>query len=395
MTAPLAAMQSVKTQEFGGRLLAMLTGNVLTQLIAIGHRTGLFDAAASGSATVAELAARAGLDERYVREWAGAMVTGGIMDYEPGAARYRLPPEHAPLLAGAGAGNIGPAADMLGTLASVLPSVARCFTEGGGVPHAEYAAAAGPALGDSWRQIYDEHLISGFLPLVPGLLERLEAGARVLDLGCGTGHAINLMAERFPRSRFVGLDLAPAAIELAEAERAELGLTNASFTVADATELTAEPGYDVVLAFDAIHDQRESATVLRRIRQALAVDGLFVMVDADFSSHLENNLDNPYAALSYGISLLYCVPTARAQGGPALGALWGRELATELLAGAGFPDVTFHASPRPQNYLAVCRPTPLRRDSPAGLCGAAGDRSTLADEAVARAEAPDTSAEDQ
>ena len=357
-------MDSERRAEFGARLLDLMTGSVLTMLIGLGQRTGLFDAAAPGPATSAELAARAGLDERYVREWLGAMVTGGIFEYKAG--RYLLPAEHAVLLTGQRASNIGPAVGTLRTLSAMLPAVERCFSEGGGVPYAQYAEEAGDTLGDSWRLIYDEQLIDGFLGRVPGLPGRLEAGARVLDLGCGGGHAVNVMARAYPPSTFTGLDITAGAIARAEAERAALGLDNARFTVADAAALPANPPFDVITAFDAVHDQHRPETVLARVRDALAPDGVFVMVDAKFSSRVQENVGNPQAALCYGISLLYCVPTALAGGGAGLGAMWGQETALAMLAGAGFGDVRVLDSPRPQNCIYVCRPgrPPPSRDWP-------------------------------
>jgi SAM-dependent methyltransferase len=343
------------TRAFGGRLLELLTGHALTTLIAVGHRTGLFEAAAVGPATSAELADRAELDERYVREWLAAMVAGRIMAYHPDTGWYTLPPEHAPLLTGARSSNVGPAAANLGTLAAVLPSVQRCFTDGGGVPFAEFAAVAGAELGAQWRHVYDEHLVDGFLGAVPGLLDRLRAGARGLDLGCGNGHAVNLMATAFPASRFVGLDNSGDALSLAEVERSGAGLANAEFRLADAAELVTEHPYDLITAFDSVHDQRSPGQVLRRVHDALDPDGVFLLVDGNFSSRLERNLDNPYAALSYSISLLFCVPTSRADGGGGLGAVWGRELATEMLTAAGFTDVRVEDSPRPQTCIYVCR----------------------------------------
>ncbi|HLU54730.1 MAG TPA: methyltransferase domain-containing protein [Pseudonocardia sp.] len=348
-----------RTRPFGEHLLGVLTGGVLTMLIGIGHRTGLFEAAARGPATSAELAERAGLHERYVREWLGGMVTGGIVEYDPADERYALPAAHAAFLTGATAHNVGPVANSLGTLGSVLPQVERCFREGGGVPIAEYAAASVGGLGETWRHVYDEHLVDGFLAPVPGLLERLRAGARVLDLGCGTGHAVNVLAREFPASRFEGLDIAVDTIAEAGAERAELGLTNAAFAVADAADLSPAEPYDVICAFDAIHDQAAPQDVLRRIHDALAPDGVFVMVDTNFSSRLENNAGDPHAPLAYGTSLLFCVPTALATGDTGLGAVWGRERAREMLAAAGFTDVRVYATPRPQNCTYVCR-----RDEP-------------------------------
>jgi SAM-dependent methyltransferase len=343
------------TSIFGGRLLELLTGHALTMLLGVGYRTGLFEAAALGPATSVELAERAGLDERYVREWLAAMVTGRILRFQPDTGWYSLPAEHAPLLTGAHAGNIGPAADSLGVLGALLPSVRSCFTEGGGVPFAEFAAVAGADLGRQWRYIYDEHLVDGFLGAAPGLLERLRAGARVLDLGCGTGHAVNLMAREFPASEFVGLDNSADAIGLAEGDRAAAGLANAEFRLADAAELVTEHPFDLITAFDSIHDQRSPGQVLRGIHHALAPDGVFLLVDGNFSSHLERNLDNPYAPLSYAISLLFCLPTSRVDGGGGLGAVWGRELATEMLTAAGFTAIRVLDSPRPQTCVYVCR----------------------------------------
>jgi SAM-dependent methyltransferase len=344
-----------RTRAFGEQLLGMLTGGMLTMLIGIGHRTGLFEAATRGPATSEELAERAGLHERYVREWLGAMVTGGIMEYDPADGRHRLPAAHAALLTGATSRNIGPIASSLRTLGTVLPQVERCFTEGGGVSIAEYAAVSAGGLGETWRHIYDEHLVDGFLGRVPGLADRLRAGARVLDLGCGTGHAVNVMAREFPESTFDGVDIATAAIDDAEAERVAMGLPNAAFAVGDAAELAPDRPYDVITAFDAIHDQATPEVVLGRVRDALAPGGVFVMIDTNFATRLEDNADNPYAPLSYGISLLFCVPTSIATGGSGLGAMWGRERARAMLADAGFTDVRVLDTPRPQNCMYVCR----------------------------------------
>jgi SAM-dependent methyltransferase len=283
------------------------------------------------------------------------MVTGGIMEYDPADGRHSLPAGHAALLTGATSRNIGPAANSLRTLGSVLPQVERCFTDGGGVSIAEYAKVSAGGLGESWRYVYDDHLVDGFLGRVPGLPDRLRAGVRVLDLGCGTGHAVNVMARAFPRSRFDGLDIATDAIADAEAERAALGLPNAAFAVADAAELAPGKPYDVIMAFDAIHDQAAPEVVLRRVRDALAPDGVFVMIDTNFATRLEDNVGNPHAPLSYGISLLFCVPTSIATGGSALGAMWGQERAREMLADAGFTDVRVFDTPRPQNCMYVCR----------------------------------------
>ncbi|MGK3206029.1 class I SAM-dependent methyltransferase [Amycolatopsis sp. MEPSY49] len=343
----------MEEQDFAAHLTATLTGSALTMLLGIGHRTGLLAAAARGPATSPELAERAGLHERYVREWLGAMVTGGIFTLDAG--KYTFPPQHAKFLLGETASNLMPSLLTLSAFTGILPDLERSFAEGGGVPRSAYGPhleTLGAKTGDSWKHIYREHLVDGFFGAVPGLKDRLTAGVRVLDLGCGTGNAIAVAARAFPASRFTGLDINENVVEQAR-ETAE-DLPNAEFVVGDAACLAGE--YDVITAFDAVHDQDRPDVVLRRIRGALAEDGLFFMVDTNFSSHVENNVGNPMAALCYSISLMYCTTTSLAEGGAALGAMWGTEKATEMLADAGFGHVSVLESPRPQNCIYACRP---------------------------------------
>jgi Methyltransferase domain len=343
---------------FAGHLVRTLTGGALTMLISLGYRTGLFEAAAAGPATSAGLADRAGLHERYVREWLGAMVTGGFFSYDAASGEYALPAEHARLLTGPGAANAAPMAAMLQAFAGALPELERCFRTGGGLAPAAFAphfAAAGAEPGDTWRRIYDEQLVGGFLGAVPGLVARLAAGAAVLDLGCGTGHAVTVAAQAFPAACFLGLDIDGHAVATAQSRRARLGLGNAAFVIGDAAALPARARFDVITAFDAVHDQRSPQEVLHRVRAALAPGGVFVMVDAKFSSHLAANTGNPLAALCYAISLLYCTPVGLDGGGAGLGAMWGTERARQMLAQAGFSQVQMLDSPRPQNCIFVCR----------------------------------------
>ena len=177
----------------------------------------------------------------------------------------------------------------------------------------------------------------------------------MLDLGCGTGHAVTVAARAFPASRFLGVDIDEHAVTTAQSRRARLGLGNAAFVIGDAAALPARPRFDVITAFDAVHDQRSPQEVLRRVRAALAPGGVFVMVDAKFSSHLAGNVGNPLAALCYAISLMYCTPVGLGGGGAGLGAMWGTELAGQMLAEAGFSRVEMLDSPRPQNCIYVCR----------------------------------------
>jgi SAM-dependent methyltransferase len=351
-------MQSIdqeRAQQFAGKLLNIYTGSVLTKLVDIGYQTGLFEAAAKGPATSQELAERAGLNERYVREWLGAMTTSGIFTYDPASQTYALPPEHATFLTGHTARNVAPMSQMLNHFGKHLPQLMRCFREGGGVPYSAFRPEFTERMDDTWRRIYDEQLLSGFLARVDDLRERLECGIRVGDIGCGTGHAINLMARAYPRSTFMGYDIAEDAIARARAEAEAMGLSNARFAVLDVTGLPAEPKFDLIAAFDSIHDQVDPAAVLRRARQALAADGLFLMIDFKFLSHVEENLDNPFAPLYYGISVMHCMTVSLAGGGAGLGTVWGEQVARRMLAEAGFTSVDVADSPRPQNCIYICR----------------------------------------
>jgi SAM-dependent methyltransferase len=338
-------VDEARVEAFAGRLLELFTGGLLTCLVDIGQRTGLFAAAAAGPATGAELAARAELQERYVREWLGAMVTGGIVDHDPASGTYRLPAEHAACLTGRGSANLAPYSRIATHLAKHVDGVARAFQEGGGVPYAEFRPEFTDVMDALGRGTFDELLLDAYLPLVPGLPERLAVGARVADVGCGTGHALVLMAGAYPASRFVGYDLAEDAIARARSEAAAAGLANVRFEVRDAARLTVEEPFDVVFVFDAIHDQAAPAAVLERIHAMLVPGGRFVMVEPRASSNLEDNLTNPLAPFLYSVSTLHCLTVSLAYGGAGLGTVWGEQLALAMLAEAGFGDVALHEAP--------------------------------------------------
>lgn len=338
---------------FAERLVELYTGAAVTQMIALGVRTGLFAAAVMGPATSQELADRAGLNERYVREWLAALSTGGVFDYAPDTATYTLPSERAELLTGDSYRNLAPMSQSLVSFGQHLPAVAACFREGGGVPYSAFRPEFTERMDDSWRRVYDELLLDGFLAAAPGVIERLRAGVRVADVGCGTGHAINLMAQAFPASTFIGYDIAEDAISAGRDEAERLGLGNAAFEIRDARALPS--GFDLITAFDVIHDQAHPAAVLRSIRSALADDGTFLMIDFKFSSRLENNLANPFAPIYYTISTMHCMTVSLAEGGDGLGTVWGLELAETMLRAAGFGEITVLDSPRPQNCIVICR----------------------------------------
>lgn len=348
-----AQSHEAKVEAFAERLFGLCTDGVLTLMIDLGHRTGLFEALARGPATSPELAERADLSERYVREWLGALVTGDVVLYDPMTRTYALPPEHAACLTGSGSLNLAPMARAVSLLATHVGGVARAFAEGGGVPYEEFRPEFTDVMDGMSRGLFDGQLIHGLVPLT-GLHDRLTDGARVADIGCGTGHSTNLLARAYPASTFTGLDLADDALERARREAAEQGLDNVTFEQVDLVRLPTEPAYDAVFAFDVIHDQADPATVLDRVHAALAAGGTFAMMDTRASSNLEDNVGNPVAPLLYGISTLHCMTVSLARGGAGLGTVWGEQLARQMLADAGFVDVDVHEVPDdPTNCLFV------------------------------------------
>lgn len=341
-----STIDEVAVEEFAGRLFGLFTGAALTYLIDIGDRTGLFAAAASaGPATSADLAAWAGLGERYVREWLGAMATGGIFEYEASTGTYWLPNEHAACLSGTGVGNLAPLAFFTTVLGRHVPAVTTAFRDGGGVPYTDYLPELHDAQDALWGPMYNDLLVSEILPLAPGLDRRLEAGARAADVACGTGNGLVVLATEFPGSTFVGFDLDAEALARGRAEAARRGLTNVTFEACDAAELAADPPFDVVFVFNAIHDQVAPAEVLRRIHDALVPGGVFLMNEPRLSSNLEDNIGNPLAPFTYAVSTLHCMSVSLAHGGAGLGTAWGEQVALQMLADASFGPVAVHDAP--------------------------------------------------
>jgi SAM-dependent methyltransferase len=356
------AIDQMRAGEFLESMKATYRGAVLTMMIDLGQRTGLFDALAQHAGSSAELAERTGLSERHVREWLGAVSVAGIVEYQPAmgdaAAVFTLPPEHAMWLTGTGYTNMAPMSAMLTGLGQRLDDVDATFRNGGGVPYEKYRPHFTCAMDSLGRAKYDALLVPIYLPKVRGLTDRLRDGVRVGDVGCGTGHCLNLMAAAFPNSVFEGFDFSHEAIELARTESAAMGLNNVTFHVVDAALLPS--GFDVVFAFDAIHDQSDPTGVLRAIRASLSDDGIFVMLDIKASSDLADNISNPLTLMLYGISVMHCMQVSLAGGGPGLGTVWGTQLATAMLNDAGFSSVTIHdLQGDPTNCIYDCRIDPL------------------------------------
>jgi 2-polyprenyl-3-methyl-5-hydroxy-6-metoxy-1,4-benzoquinol methylase len=340
------ALDQNKAEEFAERMLGVLNDGALALMTSIGHRAGLFDAMAGlPPSTSEQIASAANLNERYVREWLAAMVVGGVVEHDPEDGTYHLPPEHAAFLTRAATpDNIAVTAQFIPVLASVEDRIVESFQKGGGVPYSAYTRFHEVMAEDSGQTVVAA-LTDYILPLVPGLTRRLEAGLDVLDVGCGSGRTLNLMARKFPDSRFVGYDFSEEAIARARAAAQERGTTNVRFEVKDVATLDEEARYDLITTFDAVHDQANPAKVLEGIAAALREDGVYLMQDIAGSSHLHNNLDHPLGPFMYTVSTMHCMTVSLAQGGAGLGAMWGEEKAKEMLREAGFGEVRLERLP--------------------------------------------------
>ena len=326
--------------DFAKRMLHMMNEAALALMVSVGHRTGLFDVmAAMPAATSAEIASRAALDERYVREWLAVMTTGRIVDHDGATGSFSLPADHAAWLTrAADQNNIAVGMQYIGLLAVVEDQIVDCFRHGGGVPYSAFPKFQAVMAEDSGAG-YDASLIDVTLPLVPGLVDRLRQGIEVADVGCGSGHAANLMAEAFPRSRFVGFDFSDTGIAAARAEADRKDLTNVRFEKRDAAQLGETARFDFITTFDSVHDQARPDLMLAGIAQALRPDGVYLCVDTSASSKLAENVDHPLAPFLYTVSCMHCMTVSLADGGMGLGAMWGEQTARKMLGDAGFASI--------------------------------------------------------
>lgn len=344
----LCSIDTTRAEAFCQQMLDVLNHGALTLMISLGHRTNLFDAMNELSPSDSQTIARtAGLHERYVREWLGAMVTSRIVttqrdESDPEKILYHLPAEHAASLTRtAGSDNIGVFAQYIPLLGYVEDEIVKCFRQGGGVSYDQYNRFHEVMVEDSGLAVISSLLVD-VLPLVPGMAERLKEGIHVLDVGCGSGKALNLLAKHFPNSCFTGYDLCAEPLVAAHQEATMMGLNNVHFVQQDLTDFDIAAKFDFITAFDAIHDQARPDKVLKGIYNSLKEDGYFLMVDINASSQVENNMDHPMGTLLYTISTMHCMSVSLAQGGMGLGAMWGREKAIDMLKETGFSRIKEH-----------------------------------------------------
>ncbi|GGA26504.1 class I SAM-dependent methyltransferase [Okeania sp. KiyG1] len=339
-------LDQAKVNAFSEKMLDILNGSMLSLTIGIGYQTGLFEVMANlPPSTSEQIAVVAELKERYVREWLAAMVVGQIIDYDPTTNTYSLSAEHASVLTKvAGPNNMARLTLVIPFLASVQKAIVNHFHKGGGVSYSAY-----PDFMNLWAEInadrFDATITQKILPLIPDVVEKMRQGVDILDIGCGDGHVLNLMAKAFPNSRFTGYDFLENGINAAREKAQSLGLTNVNLEVQDLTTFNEPNKYALITAFDVIHDMAQPAKVLKLIADSLQPDGTFLMVDLAASSHLHENLDNPLGSWLYTTSCMHCMTVSLGQNGAGLGAMWGEQKALKMLNEAGFINVDIQQIP--------------------------------------------------
>jgi SAM-dependent methyltransferase len=309
-----------RVRHFAGKVMGDMAGVSASLLAAIGDRLGLFRVLdAGGPATSAELAERAEVAERYAREWLYGLHAAGYLELDRERGRFSLPPEHAEVLARDGAPFFlaGGFQALRGELA-VFDGVTEAFRSGGGVPQAAYPGDMTEGIQRFSAPLYEHQLLQQWIPAADGVEDKLEAGARYADVGCGTGHALIKLAGKFSRSIFVGYDAFEGAIAGARRAAEEAGVSErVRFELLDASSELPEH-FDVISTFDVVHDAIDPAGLLSAIKGALESDGSYLMLEPLCADDPADNV-GPVSTMLYGSSLMYCATTSLAHGGAGLG----------------------------------------------------------------------------
>ena len=328
-------MDKKRVEAFLDRFVSIASGATTVGLLAIADRSGLLSYLGNtGGGTVEEIADGARLDPRYVQEILSGLAAAGVLDYEPGSRRFDLPPEHALFVSNEESPYfMGGWFDMLPATFAQLDGIAAATQNGGGVGFEEFGDAIIKGIDRGNAPSQRAFLTTRWLPGVPGLAERLATGIRVADVGCGTGTAAILMAETYPNCHVVGFDVSDVSIAVAGRRSEELA--NVEFQRCTVEDIPTEPPFGLITSFDVIHDLADPLAGMRQIRDALAREGVFLMMEPNASSNLEDNLD-ARGALLYGISTMHCMTQSLARGGEGLGAAWGSQRAEDYAREAGF-----------------------------------------------------------
>jgi len=341
-----------------GKMLGDLGAAFSTPTVRIGFRLGLFEALhRDGPASSTDLATRTGLAERYVREWALAQASNGYIAYDPVEERFRLTAEQAMVFAVKDSPvYLEGAFDLAAAMTEGQAKVEAAFRSGEGVAWGESAGCLFCAVGAFFRPGYVNGVVQSWLPALEGVVPRLEAGAKVADVGCGVGFSTLLMAKAFPQSRFVGFDFHAPSIEQANAHARAHGLGERVRFETTPAKAIAERDFDLVTMFDCLHDMGDPRGCAAHMRALLKPDGVWMLVEPIAADRVGDNVVNPVSRIYYNASTMICVPTSLAQElGEALGAQAGQAKLTEVLTGAGFSRVR-RATEGPFNMVLEARP---------------------------------------
>jgi len=355
-TAQVPTLDMNKLNAFIGQFVTDLGAAVHTGMVVIGERLGLYKALAGEPMTPVQLAARTKTDERYLREWLASQAAGGYVTYDDKTGKFGLNEEQAFTLAKEDSPAYLPGAFelALGSLAAV-PRIADSFRTGSGMGWHEHADGVFHGCEKFFRPGYAANLVSAWIPALSDVKEKLEAGAKVADVGCGLGASTILMAQAFPKSKFFGFDYHDKSIETARESARRAGVADrVTFEVSKAKEFPGK-GYDFVAVFDCLHDMGDPIGAAAHVRQSLAKDGTWMIVEPFANDQLKDNL-NPVGRVYYSFSTLLCTPCSRSQEvGLCLGAQAGEARIREVVNSAGFNRFR-RATETPFNIVYEARP---------------------------------------
>jgi ubiquinone/menaquinone biosynthesis C-methylase UbiE len=353
--APQApALDMAKFQDFMGKLVGDMGAAINASLVRLGDKLGLYRALASGGPqTPAELAKRTGTTERYVREWLNAQAGCGYVSYDAAAKKYFMSPEQALAFAEDGGPDVAGAYELMNAVNKAEARMLENFKSGKGLDWGEHDPCLFVGTERFFRPNYAQNLLSSWIPALEGAQAKLEKGATVADVGCGHGASTILMAKAYPKSKFVGYDAHPASIEAARKRAKDAGVANATFDVARAADFP-DKKYDLVAFFDCLHDMGDPVGAAKHVRETLAPDGAWMIVEP-FAHDDDHQNHNPIGRMFYAASTMLCVPASLAHEGAALGAQAGEKRLREVLTKAGFKRIR-RAAETPLNIILEARP---------------------------------------